>query len=247
MTKAAYGPLKAVAPDVPVLAGSFVGTNGLWLKALYAQGMKGFYDGLAVHFYDVPLYGLAKTRAVQRAHGDRAPLWLTEFGWSSCYAKHGPAVVAEHRCVTREGQRRNITEVLQSVSRKSWVKAAVVYSLHDESSAYKFGLLDAGNRVKAAFDGVRQVLAGTRMGTVPGPTLRVSLDRTGRLVARGSASQIEIFSLKLTHGGRLRYRATVRSDRFGRYRVTLPATLPTGGIRVSIRSAWDGRSAGVSR
>jgi hypothetical protein len=246
MTKAAYPALKAVAPNVPVLAGSFVGTNGLWLKALYAAGIKGYYDGLAVHFYDLPLYGLSNTRAVQKAAGDTKPLWLTEFGWSSCYAKNGPAVLAEHRCVTRDGQRRNITDVLQAVSRKSWVKAAVVYNLHDESSAYKFGLLDAGDRVKAAFNGVRRVLGGARMGTVPRPTLRVSVKR-GRVVATGSASQIDVFALKLTQGGALRYRAIIRSDRFGRYRVTLPASLPTSGIRVSIRSAWDGRSAGVAR
>ena len=37
--------------DVPVLAGSLVGSNGVFLRALYAAGIKGYYDGLAVHFY----------------------------------------------------------------------------------------------------------------------------------------------------------------------------------------------------
>ena len=35
----------------PVLAGSLVGYNGVFLRALYAAGIKGYYDGLAVHFY----------------------------------------------------------------------------------------------------------------------------------------------------------------------------------------------------
>jgi hypothetical protein len=246
MVKAAYGPLKAAAPNVPVLAGSFVGTNGRWLTALYDAGMKGSYDGLAVHFYDLPLYGLSNTRAVQKAHGDTTPLWLTEFGWSSCYAKKGPAIIAEHACVTRAGQRRNITDTFQAVSGKSWVKAAVVYHLHDENSAYQFGLLDTRNRVKTAFDGVRRLLAGKRMGSIPRAKLRLTVQR-GRLVASGSASQIDTFELKLTQNGRWRYRSTIRTDRFGRYRVTFPASLPTSGIRVSIRSAWDGRSASAAR
>jgi hypothetical protein len=231
---------------VPVLAGSFVGTNGLWLKALYDAGIKGYYDGFAVHFYDLPLYGLASTRAVQKAHGDAKPLWLTEFGWSSCYAKNGPSVIAEHYCVTRGGQRRNITDTFKALSGKSWVKAAVAYNLHDENSAYQFGLLDGRDRVKAAFDGVRSLLAGKRMGSVARQTLRVAI-RRGRVVATGSASQIDTYVLKLTAGGHWRYRATIRTDRFGRYSVTLPANLPTSGIRVSVRSAWDGRSASVTR
>ena len=34
--------------------------------ALYAAGIKGSYDALSVHFYDLPLYALRVTRDVQR-------------------------------------------------------------------------------------------------------------------------------------------------------------------------------------
>ena len=42
---------------MPVLAGSFVGGNGKWLQALYAAGIKGHYDALSVHFYDLHALG----------------------------------------------------------------------------------------------------------------------------------------------------------------------------------------------
>ena len=51
--RAAYPAIKQAAPSVPVLGGSLVGSNGLFLRALYAAGIKGYYDGLAVHFYNL--------------------------------------------------------------------------------------------------------------------------------------------------------------------------------------------------
>ena len=42
--------IKQANPSVPVLAGSLVGSNGVFLRALYAAGIKGYYDGLAVHY-----------------------------------------------------------------------------------------------------------------------------------------------------------------------------------------------------
>ena len=49
MLRAAYPAIKQANPNVPVLAGSLVGANGVFLRALYAAGIKGYYDGLAVH------------------------------------------------------------------------------------------------------------------------------------------------------------------------------------------------------
>ncbi len=47
--RAAYTAVKAVDPNIPVLAGSLVASNGKFLRELYAAGIKGYYDGLAVH------------------------------------------------------------------------------------------------------------------------------------------------------------------------------------------------------
>ena len=85
--RAAYPAIKRADPNVPVLAGSLVGSNGVFLRALYAAGIKGYYDGLSVHFYnaDPRLAALDPRSAVrQRRH---TPLWLDEFGWSSCWPR----------------------------------------------------------------------------------------------------------------------------------------------------------------
>ncbi len=82
--RAAYPAIKQANPNVPVLAGSLVGANGVFLRAMYAAGIKGYYDGLAVHFYTLTLASLRSIHEVQVANGDTKPLWLDEFGWSSC-------------------------------------------------------------------------------------------------------------------------------------------------------------------
>src|SRR2546422_11766228 len=84
---AAYPEIKQADPAVPVLAGSLVGSNGLFLRALYAAGIKGYYDGLAVHYYSLVLASLRAIHEVQLANGDSRPLWLGEVGWGSCYPK----------------------------------------------------------------------------------------------------------------------------------------------------------------
>ena len=42
VVRAAYPAVKAANPGVLVLAGSLVGSNGAFLRALYAAGMKGY-------------------------------------------------------------------------------------------------------------------------------------------------------------------------------------------------------------
>ncbi|MCW3069925.1 MAG: glycoside hydrolase family 5 protein, partial [Solirubrobacterales bacterium] len=85
MLRAAYPAIKQANPNVPVLAGSLVGSNGVFLKALYIAGIMGYYDGLSVHFYNLTLASLRAIHEVQVSFGDTKPLWLDEFGWSSCW------------------------------------------------------------------------------------------------------------------------------------------------------------------
>jgi hypothetical protein len=87
-----------------VLAGSLVGSNGLFLKALYAAGIKGFYDGLSVHFYNLTLASLRSIHEVQLANGDPTPLWLDEFGWTQLLAR--TRIQQEQACVTQRKFRR---------------------------------------------------------------------------------------------------------------------------------------------
>src|SRR5437763_10078073 len=121
LLRAAYTAIKQANPAVTVLGGSLVGANGLFLRALYRQGIKGYYDGLAVHFYSLELASLRAFHEVQLANGDGAPLWLDEFGWSSCYP--AKRVQEEQACVTPQVQGQNIADIVRSVSRTPYVAA----------------------------------------------------------------------------------------------------------------------------
>ncbi len=55
LLKAAYVAVKQADPNIAVLAGSLVGVQGGFLKALYQNGIQGYYDGLSVHFYTLTL------------------------------------------------------------------------------------------------------------------------------------------------------------------------------------------------
>jgi hypothetical protein len=246
MVQAAYGPVKAAAPGVPVLAGSFVGANGAWLQAMYDAGIKGSYDGLAVHFYDLPLYALRNTREVQRRNGDTTPQWLTEFGWDSCYSKGGPLVRVQHPCMTATGQATALHDLVRAVHATPWIKAAVLYQLRDENADYRFGLIDGQGRPKPALGLLQRLLHGRSIGALPRPTLSVGL-RGRRLVVHGTASVADIYGLSVEQGTALRYRANLRTDRFARFTLTLPRGVPTSGIRVTLRSHWSRGSVSVSR
>jgi hypothetical protein len=236
LARAAYGPLKQANPQMTVLAGAFVGGNGRWLQALYDNGIKGAYDALSVHFYDLPLEALRQTRITQKANGDPAPLWLAETGFSSCYKRGRKDAAKDHVCLTRAGQAHALTDLLAAVAHTSWLKATIVYALQDESTAYQFGLYDAAGRRKPAGTAVRaafhrKALRATR------PTLRLSV-RKGRVVIRATGSWVEIYGFNVKVDGILRYRALARTDRFGRMTLTLPRALGTRHVRVQLLGRW---------
>ena len=93
----------------------------MFLRALYAAGIKGYYDGLAVHFYTLTLASLRSIHEVQLANGDTKPLWLDEFGWSSCWPRY--RIQQEQACVTPQIQARNITNMFRALARTPYVAA----------------------------------------------------------------------------------------------------------------------------
>lgn len=243
MVKALYKPLKQAAPKVPVLAGSFVGINGRWLQAMYRQGVKGFYDGLAVQFYGVTNYDLRTTRATQLANGDHKPLWLTEFGYTDCYRRGGPLKQLDQNCVSSGAAAQALTDVLTAVRKRSWIAAAIQYDLRDDPpGGYTFGLVDLQGRHKSTWTAVRRVLTG-RVRSPRRPVVRLRANR-GHVDASGTASLTELQTARVFVHGVLRYRATFVTDRTGHWALAVPAVLGTRGIRVSVSGPWTGaRSA----
>jgi polysaccharide biosynthesis protein PslG len=240
--RAAYTAIKAANPQVTVIGGSLVGSNGVFLRELYAAGIKGYYDGLAVHFYTLTLGALRSIHEVQLANGDSKPLWLDEFGWSSCYPRH--KIQEEQACVTPAVQATNITQVFRSIAHTSYVAAAALYDLQD-SGFEEFGVLRSSGAHKPSFSALAHVLLSP-FGSVAPVTL--SLRRHGaRVVASGTAPVGDFMQLEVSIGGVPRYRALFTLDRFNRYSISLPAALGTQGLSVRVYQYWAGSRRAAQR
>lgn len=242
LLRAAYPAIKQADPNVPVIAGSLVGYNGKFLRALYAAGIKGYYDGLAVHFYTLTLASLRQFRSVQLANGDSKPLWLDEFGWSSCWPRQ--RIQQEQACVTRKVQARNIANMYRSLSRTSYIAADVLYKLRG-SRREDFGVLNGRGKRKPAFATLAHVLASP-FGAVSRVKLR--LRRHGdHVVASGSAPVGDYMRLEAFEGGELRFRALFTLNRFNRFSIALPPVLGTSGLRVRVWQDWLGRGRAAQK
>jgi hypothetical protein len=230
--KAADRALTAADPKLPIIAGSLVGSNGAFLEALYAEGIQGHYDGLAVHYYDLTLASLRAIRAVQLKHGDHRPLWLTEFGWTSCF----PAAKSEgeHTCVTAQQQARDLGDVLRALRAKRWVRAAIVYKLRDGPSEH-FGVLTAGGARKPAFALLRQAFR-TGLGAPRAITARVSGSRLTGSAPAGDIVTVQGFRAD----GSFFYQAILAPDRSGHFALTLPGEVL--GNKLVVSQPWTGRS-----
>jgi polysaccharide biosynthesis protein PslG len=239
--RAAYPAIKQADPHVSVLAGSLVGSNGVFLRALYAAGIKGSYDGLAVHFYNLLLGSLRAIHEVQLAGGDDTPLWLDEFGWSSCWPHK---IQQEQGCVTRKVQATNITNTFHSLARTPYIAAEVLYKL-EGSASESFGVLDERGTRKPAFGALARVLTAP-FGTPTSVTLSLRR-RHGAVVANGSGPVGDYMQLEALQAGVLRYRALFTLDRFNRYSISLPRVLGTHGLTVRVFQYWAGAGKDAQR
>jgi hypothetical protein len=241
--RAAYPAIKQVNPGVAVLGGSLVGSDGVFLRALYAAGIKGYYDGLSVHFYDLTLASLRAMHEVQLANGDNTPLWLDEFGWSSCWPRY--RIQQEQACVTRQIQASDLADLVRQIARVPYVAAAVVYKLQGSVSE-DFGVLNERGARKPSFPSLASALASplSRIGSA----VMLSL-RRGRteVLARGSAPPGDYMRLEVFQGSTLRFWAVFTLDRFNRYSIRLPRQLGTRGLRVRVYQYWSGAGRAVSR
>jgi hypothetical protein len=242
LLRAAYPAIKQANPNVAVIAGSLVGSNGVFLRALYAAGIKGYYDGLAVHYYTLTLASVRSIRAVQLANGDQAPLWLDEFGWTSCFPRL--RIQAEQPCVTQAVQARDLRDVIHALSPTGYVAAEVIYKLRD-SPTENFGVLFHSGARKHSFGALAMVFASPFGPVSP---VRLTLrHRSRRVLASGSGPVGDFMQLEAFKSGRLRYRATFVLDRFNRYSIRLPRVLGTRGLLVRVYQLWSGPAQGALR
>lgn len=242
MLKAAYPAIKEVDPSILVLGGSIVGSNGVFLRLLYQDGIKGFYDGLAVHYYTLTLAAIRAIHTVQLENGDSTPLWLDEFGWGDCYPRQ--RIQEEQACVTAAVQAQNITNVYRALSTTNYIAAATIYELQD-GGGDSFGVLTGSGARKPAFRALAGALAGG--GGAQSPVTLALRREHGRLRASGGAPVGDYMQLEAFAGRTLRYRATFTLNRFNRYSLLLPAVLGTRHLRVRVYQLWAGPSRAAQR
>ena len=143
LLRAAYPAVKQGNPAVPVLAGSLAFADRPFLDELYSHGIKGSYDAMAIHPYNewrAPgdlwqeewkkytfLPGLEWIRQGQLAAGDTSPIWITEFGWTTC--------TGDRWCVTEELQARYIGEAFELMKGMDYIQAAAVYGLRNNGAS----------------------------------------------------------------------------------------------------------------
>jgi hypothetical protein len=240
--RAAYPAIKRSAAGVQVLGGSLVGSNGTFLRALYAAGIKGFYDGLSVHFYNLTLASLRAIHEAQLASGDRTPLWLDEFGWSSCWPRQ--RIQQEQGCVTAHTQAVNLADTLRVLARTPYVATAVLYKLQD-SPGEDFGLLTKTGARKPSFHAIASLMPAY-VGSVGRVTVSLRV-RGANVVASGSGPVGDFMLLEAFQGSVLRYRAVFTLDRFNRYSLALPQVLSSHGLTVRVYQYRTGPSGGAQR
>jgi hypothetical protein len=234
LLRAAYPAIKAVDPSLPVLGGSIVGSNGAFLRLLYEKGMQGYYDGLAVHYYTLTLAAVRAIHEVQLANGDETPLWLDEFGWTSCLPQ---SVEQEQACVTPQIQATNLANTFRALAQSSYVASAVDYKLQD-SRDEDFGLLSSTGAREPSFKAFASALANP-FGPISPVTLRLRHSGS-KVIASGSAPVGDYLRLEVFRGKLLRYWEVFALNRYNDYSVTLPAVLGTHGLRVRVYQYWAG-------
>lgn len=173
MLRAAFVAIKQVEPSAFVIAGGLapLGTNGGnystidFLKAMYAEGAKGYFDAVGTHPYTFPVLPetyeywsgwsqITETspslRSLMIAHGDgRKPIWITEFGAPS----NGPLGVG------LKGQAVELKQGILAAKAENSIGAMYLYSWSDfggdpSINGDWFGLLTSRGRPKPAYAAV---------------------------------------------------------------------------------------------
>jgi hypothetical protein len=199
MIQRAYPVAKGMSPSTTFVLGAptYLGLASGWMDKIYAAGIKGHYDAMAVHPYmspsDLPpdsgpsdwsIKGI-KTLNTKR-DGDRTPLWATEFGWST-HANSG-AEKPWKRGVTEAQQADYTVHALDELEQQG-IEHAYVYTDRDMPTSdpheANFGLFRSDWTPKP----VVQALAAKLN------PLRAEIDRLTRLV-ESQARMIAVSTLE---------------------------------------------------
>lgn len=260
LVKAAYPASKEAAPGVPVLAGALAAADRPFLDALYANGIAGHYDGISVHPYNewrdpydrwqaqwkkyTFLPGMEWVHEGQERVGDGSPLWITEFGWTTC--------TGHQWCVSEAQQADYLTKGWQILNALDYVEGATAYELRNGSDnrgdfESNWGLVNTDFSEKSAFDAVKAELQAPSEGTLV--TVEVKVEESGKVFVVGQAPRHHPLAVDVA-GCRqrddIKRRRWVRVNRRGGYVRRLGRVSSLRGCRVAVREPRT-RLTAVSR
>ncbi len=198
LLRASYPAVKGADPAATVLSGATTGNNFHWIESLYADGAKGFFDGVAVHtdtgcsvvgpdsFYREPdgrlgqysFLGYREVRKVMLAHEDPKPIWMTELGWGTTSKTCTIGVWAGQKLagVTETQQAAFLTQAYTCLADDPYVVSAAWFSYRDDpGEGNHFGLYRVDGSAKpslAAFAAARNAEPGP-CGDFSGPSVHV--------------------------------------------------------------------------
>jgi hypothetical protein len=183
MVRAAYPAAKAADPRPIIVAGSLSDSDFQFADALYRHGVKGYFDAFSVHPYsqdrsplatavETPRYsfvrGVPAVRRVMKSHGDDKPIWLTEFGWSTCTVR---GQLHWENCVDPGVQARYLTRAFRQMRSWSYVPVGIWFNLENTSDSpgdrgENYGLMTRDGTPKPAFGAFRSVARELQGGSL---------------------------------------------------------------------------------
>jgi len=165
-----YPVVKAVAPDLPVIAAGLAFTAGDtvsaindldYLSALYAAGAAVHFDILAAHPYgfgrppaDPPradrlnMRRLELYRAIMEAAGDgNKPIWITEMGWRTA----APVAADRWQVVTPAQQRVYTLLAIDWLAQYAWLDRLAFWEINGVVDNYGYALWQGPTRISPAY------------------------------------------------------------------------------------------------
>ncbi len=179
LMRATYPVVKRANKDATVVLGGLTGNDWEFLQQLYRYGIKGYFDAVGVHTdtacnikspyeyeWSAPhsrlisrwsFLGYRSVYAVERAHGDNKPIWMTELGWSTYPGECNIGAWAGQKAggVNTVTQATYLRQAYHCLAQNPYVKVAIWFGLQDlaeeNETRADFGLIDTALQPTSAF------------------------------------------------------------------------------------------------
>ncbi len=245
LLRVSYRAIKRANRHATVVLGGLTGNDWEFLAQLYRHGAKGYFDAVGVHTdtacdvespyeyeWSAPhsghisrwsFLGYRTVYAVERAHHDDKPIWMTELGWSTYPGECNTGAWSGQKPggVSQEAQATYLRQAYHCLAQNQYVKVAIWFGLQDlaeeNATTADFGLLGTDLQQTPAFSALSAYAhQGDTLhepcGDFHGPSITISDPVGGQhltgntTVALGASDPfgVERITLELDHHQHLR-------------------------------------------